>query len=80
MIVWNIQTEPSLYGNGQGMMSMYNMELVPMKSGIETNAPAKTVDWRLHLDLLETWYRNIPRMKSAGGSRKKLISLNRICG
>jgi hypothetical protein len=53
---------------------MYNMELVPMKSGIETNAPTKTVDWRLHRDLLETWYRNIPRMKSAGGSRKKLIS------
>jgi len=47
------------------------MELVPTKS-IEITAPTKTVDRRLHLNLLETWYRNIPRMNSAGGSRKKL--------
>jgi hypothetical protein len=44
MIVWNIQTEPSRYGIGQGTMSKYNIELVPMKSGIETNIPTKTVD------------------------------------
>ncbi|GAG28161.1 unnamed protein product, partial [marine sediment metagenome] len=57
---------------GQGIMSKYNMELAPMKSRIETNDPTKTVDWRLHLDLLETKYRSMPRMNSVGGSRKKL--------
>jgi hypothetical protein len=51
---------------------MYNMELIPIKSGIETTAPTKTVDSWLHLDLLETWYRSMPRMNNAGGSRKKL--------
>jgi hypothetical protein len=51
---------------------MYNNELIPIKSGIETTAPTKKVNWKLHLDLLETWYRSIPRMNNAGGSRKKL--------